>query len=64
MKKTILTDPLTMKGWPDVFSTTDKSVVEKELQTTNMSYKWTVSDYILLYTDMYNWLIIIYITGW
>ncbi len=54
MKKTILTDPLTMKGWPDVFSTTDKSVVEKELQTTNMSYKWTVSDYILLYTDMYN----------
>ena len=48
METTVLTDPLTMKGWPDVFATTDKSIVEKELEASNMDYKWTVSAWILL----------------
>ncbi len=42
MKKPLLSDPLVMKGWPDVFGTREKDEVEKELQGYQMNYEWNV----------------------
>ena len=39
-KKTLLTDPTMLKGWKDVFDTSDKSVVEEECRKNCLDYKW------------------------
>ena len=41
-KKSLLSEPLLMKGWQDVFGTTNKEIVEKELRNSNMSFEWNV----------------------
>ena len=41
-EKALLSDPLVMKGWPEVFGTRDKEEVEKELQGYHMNYEWGV----------------------
>ena len=43
-QKSFLSDPLLMKGWPDVFYTCDKHVVEKELKESQMEYEWNVGE--------------------
>ena len=40
-QKTLLTDPTMLKGWQDIFETTDKSVVEEELRKNKSDFKWT-----------------------
>ena len=42
--KKIIGDPTCLKGWPDVFGTTDKSIVENELKKNKIDFSWGSND--------------------
>lgn len=39
-------DPTMLKGWEDLFSTTDKTVVENECRRTNIDISWKENDHL------------------
>ncbi len=42
--KKLIGDPTSLKGWEEVFGTTDKNVVEAELRKTNIDFTWGAND--------------------
>ena len=43
-KKKLLSDPIMLKGWQDVFETSDKSFIEDELRREGLDFKWKKND--------------------
>ena len=39
-RKTFFTDPTMLKGWPDVFGTSDKREVEEDLRSSQLDFAW------------------------
>ena len=42
--KRLLGDPTALKGWPEVFGSSDKATVEEELRRTGMDFSWGEGD--------------------
>ena len=42
--KKIIGDPTSLKGWKDVFETTDKAEVEEELRKSKIDFTWSKND--------------------
>ena len=42
--KKIIGDPTSLKGWKDVFETTDKAEVEEELRKNKIDFTWSKND--------------------
>jgi len=50
--KTLLSDPIMMKGWPDVFQTREKEEVEKELKEQGVDYSWGKNNRLHIYNKV------------